>query len=110
MKAGDAMIAHLLATLPDPAHELTVVFYDGEEVERRATGWAGSSTPTRTGCGAEPGHSRRADRTAPWMPARQGTLRAGGPAPGGHRAHSGPLLVGRKRTSHGRAGRGAGTG
>jgi succinyl-diaminopimelate desuccinylase len=38
MKAGDAMIAHLAATLPDPAHELTVVFYDCEEIEAARNG------------------------------------------------------------------------
>jgi succinyl-diaminopimelate desuccinylase len=38
MKAGDAMIAHLVATLPDPAHELTCVFYDCEEVEAARNG------------------------------------------------------------------------
>ncbi|HEY2207327.1 MAG TPA: succinyl-diaminopimelate desuccinylase [Pseudonocardia sp.] len=38
MKAGDAMIAHLAATLPDPAHELTLVFYDCEEVEAERNG------------------------------------------------------------------------
>jgi succinyl-diaminopimelate desuccinylase len=38
MKAGDAMIAHLLATVPDPAHEITAVFYDCEEVEATRNG------------------------------------------------------------------------
>jgi succinyl-diaminopimelate desuccinylase len=38
MKSGDAMIAHLLATVPDPAHELTCVFYDCEEVEATRNG------------------------------------------------------------------------
>jgi succinyl-diaminopimelate desuccinylase len=38
MKAGDAMIAHLAATMPDPAHELTCVFYDCEEVEAERNG------------------------------------------------------------------------
>jgi succinyl-diaminopimelate desuccinylase len=33
MKAGDAVIAHLAATLPRPRHDLTLVFYDCEEVE-----------------------------------------------------------------------------
>lgn len=38
MKAGDAMIAHLLATVPDPAHEITCVFYDCEEIEAARNG------------------------------------------------------------------------
>jgi succinyl-diaminopimelate desuccinylase len=38
MKAGDAMIAHLAATVPDPACELTVLFYDCEEVEAERNG------------------------------------------------------------------------
>ncbi|MGQ0482647.1 MAG: succinyl-diaminopimelate desuccinylase [Pseudonocardia sp.] len=38
MKSGDAMIAHLMATVPDPAHELTCVFYDCEEVEAARNG------------------------------------------------------------------------
>lgn len=33
MKAGDAVFAHLAATLTDPRHDLTFVFYDCEEVE-----------------------------------------------------------------------------
>jgi len=49
MKAARPMIAHLAATLPDPAHELTVVFYDCEEVEAARNGWAASSAPCR-GC------------------------------------------------------------
>jgi succinyl-diaminopimelate desuccinylase len=32
MKAGDAVIAHLAATLAEPRHDLTLVFYDCEEV------------------------------------------------------------------------------
>lgn len=33
MKSGDAVIAHIAATLATPRHDLTVVFYDCEEVE-----------------------------------------------------------------------------
>jgi succinyl-diaminopimelate desuccinylase len=33
MKAGDAVFAHLAATLTEPRHDLTLVFYDCEEVE-----------------------------------------------------------------------------
>jgi succinyl-diaminopimelate desuccinylase len=33
MKAGDAVFAHLAATLTDPRHDLTLVFYDCEEIE-----------------------------------------------------------------------------
>ena len=38
MKAGDAVIAHLAATLPDPRHDVTVVLYDCEEVEAERNG------------------------------------------------------------------------
>lgn len=33
MKAGDAVFAHLAATLPEPRHDVTFVFYDCEEIE-----------------------------------------------------------------------------
>ncbi|MEU7812171.1 succinyl-diaminopimelate desuccinylase [Pseudonocardia sp. NPDC049154] len=33
MKAGDAVFAHLAATVAEPRHDLTLVFYDCEEVE-----------------------------------------------------------------------------
>jgi succinyl-diaminopimelate desuccinylase len=38
MKAGDAVIAHLAAALTEPRHDLTVVFYDCEEVEAARNG------------------------------------------------------------------------
>lgn len=38
MKAGDAVIAHVAATLPEPRHDLTLVFYDCEEVEASRNG------------------------------------------------------------------------
>lgn len=38
MKAGDAVIAHLAATLAEPRHDLTLVFYDCEEVEAERNG------------------------------------------------------------------------
>jgi succinyl-diaminopimelate desuccinylase len=38
MKSGDAVIAHLAATLPEPRHDLTLVFYDCEEVEAHRNG------------------------------------------------------------------------
>lgn len=38
MKAGDAVIAHLAATLTEPRHDLTLVFYDCEEVEAGRNG------------------------------------------------------------------------
>lgn len=33
MKGGDAVFLHLAATLPEPQHDITFVFYDNEEVE-----------------------------------------------------------------------------
>ncbi len=38
MKAGDAVFAHVLATVTAPRHDLTVVFYDCEEVEAARNG------------------------------------------------------------------------
>ena len=38
MKAGDAVFAHLAATLTEPRHDLTLVFYDCEEIEAVANG------------------------------------------------------------------------
>jgi succinyl-diaminopimelate desuccinylase len=38
MKAGDAVFLHLVATLPAPRHDLTLVLYDCEEVEAARNG------------------------------------------------------------------------
>jgi succinyl-diaminopimelate desuccinylase len=38
MKAGDALFLHLVATLPAPRHDLTLVLYDCEEVEAERNG------------------------------------------------------------------------
>lgn len=38
MKSGDAVFAHLAATLTDPRHDVTVVFYDCEEIEAERNG------------------------------------------------------------------------
>ena len=38
MKAGDAVLLHLAATLADPAYDLTFVLYDNEEVEADKNG------------------------------------------------------------------------
>ncbi|MFI0463518.1 succinyl-diaminopimelate desuccinylase [Saccharopolyspora sp. 5N102] len=38
MKSGDAVMLHLAATLPEPRHDLTFVFYDCEEVEAERNG------------------------------------------------------------------------
>jgi succinyl-diaminopimelate desuccinylase len=38
MKSGDAVFLHLAATIADPAHDLTLVFYDCEEIESTANG------------------------------------------------------------------------
>ncbi len=38
MKAGDAVIAHLAATCTEPRHDLTLVFYDCEEIEAPRNG------------------------------------------------------------------------
>jgi succinyl-diaminopimelate desuccinylase len=38
MKSGDAVFLHLAATLDEPAHDLTLIFYDCEEIEASANG------------------------------------------------------------------------
>jgi succinyl-diaminopimelate desuccinylase len=38
MKAGDAVFLHLAATIAEPAHDLTLVFYDCEEIDSAANG------------------------------------------------------------------------
>ena len=38
MKSGDAVFLHLAATLAEPARDLTLVFYDCEEIEAAANG------------------------------------------------------------------------
>ena len=38
MKAGDAVFLHLAATIAEPAHDITLVFYDCEEIEAAANG------------------------------------------------------------------------
>lgn len=38
MKSGDAVFLHLAATVTDPAHDLTLVFYDCEEIDAAANG------------------------------------------------------------------------
>jgi succinyl-diaminopimelate desuccinylase len=38
MKSGDAVFLHLAATVPTPAHDVTLVLYDCEEIESAANG------------------------------------------------------------------------
>jgi len=38
MKSGDAVFLHLAATVDDPAHDITLVMYDCEEIESSANG------------------------------------------------------------------------
>lgn len=38
MKSGDAVFLHLAATVDEPVHDLTLVFYDCEEIEATANG------------------------------------------------------------------------
>jgi len=38
MKSGDAVFLHLAATIAEPAHDLTLIFYDCEEIEASANG------------------------------------------------------------------------
>jgi succinyl-diaminopimelate desuccinylase len=38
MKSGDAVMLHLAATLPEPRHDMTFVFYDCEEIEASRNG------------------------------------------------------------------------
>ncbi|MGI9123544.1 MAG: succinyl-diaminopimelate desuccinylase [Mycobacterium sp.] len=38
MKSGDAVFLHLAATVADPVHDVTLIFYDCEEIEASANG------------------------------------------------------------------------
>ncbi|MEU8898561.1 succinyl-diaminopimelate desuccinylase [Nocardia sp. NPDC048505] len=38
MKSGDAVFLHLAATIADPVHDLTLIFYDGEEIAAEHNG------------------------------------------------------------------------
>ncbi len=38
MKSGDAVFLHVAATLAEPAHDVTLIFYDCEEIEATANG------------------------------------------------------------------------
>lgn len=38
MKSGDAVFLHLAATVSDPVHDITLIFYDCEEIEATANG------------------------------------------------------------------------
>ncbi len=38
MKSGDAVFLHLAATVEDPVHDMTLVFYDCEEIDSAANG------------------------------------------------------------------------
>ena len=38
MKSGDAVFLHLAATVAEPTHDMTLVFYDCEEIESTANG------------------------------------------------------------------------
>jgi succinyl-diaminopimelate desuccinylase len=38
MKSGDAVFLHLAATVTEPRHDITLVMYDGEEIEASANG------------------------------------------------------------------------
>jgi succinyl-diaminopimelate desuccinylase len=38
MKSGDAVLLHVAATLPEPRHDVTFVFYDCEEIEAARNG------------------------------------------------------------------------
>src|SRR5258705_197181 len=38
MKSGDAVFLHLAATVEQPTHDITLVMYDGEEIEAAANG------------------------------------------------------------------------
>jgi succinyl-diaminopimelate desuccinylase len=38
MKSGDAVFLHLAATIAEPSHDITLIFYDCEEIEASANG------------------------------------------------------------------------
>ena len=62
MKSGDAMLLHLAATLPEPARDLTFVFYDCEEIEYERNGLTRVQAERVRMAGGRPGDPRRTDQ------------------------------------------------
>ena len=70
MKSGDAVFLYLAATLENPAHDLTLVFYDREEIaaEFNGPGTSNATCPSgwpptsRSSVSRRPGSSRPAVR------------------------------------------------
>jgi succinyl-diaminopimelate desuccinylase len=86
MKSGDAVFLHLAATVAEPAHDLTLVFYDCEEIDSAANGLGRIERELRDWLTADV--AILGEPTAGWIEAGcQGTLRVVISATG-TRAHS----------------------
>ena len=86
MKSGDAVFLHLAATVPEPVHDVTLVFYDceGDRGQRQRSG----PHPARTArLVCAPTSPSSASLRAAIGPGCQGTLRVV-PFTTGIRAHS----------------------
>jgi succinyl-diaminopimelate desuccinylase len=49
MKSGLALALHLAATLPDPAYDITYLFYEAEEIDSKYNGLRRVARPGRSG-------------------------------------------------------------
>ena len=75
MKSGDAMLLHLAATLPEPARDLTFVFYECEEIEYDRNGLTRIQGEHPRLAGRRPGDPRANRPTARSRPAARAPRR-----------------------------------
>ena len=105
MKSGDAVFLHLAATVTEPVHDLTLVFYDCEEIDAAANGLGRIERELPDWLSADV--AILGEPTGGYIEAGcQGTLRVVTQRDRNARAF-GASLVGRQRDSQ--AGRGAGS-
>ncbi|WP_028477220.1 succinyl-diaminopimelate desuccinylase [Nocardia sp. CNY236] len=92
MKSGDAVFLHLAATITDPVHDLTMVFYDGEEIAAEFNGLGAIERELPDWLAAD--LAILGEPSGGWIEAGcQGTVRVRLRAPG-ERAHSARAWLG----------------
>ena len=97
MKSGDAVFLHLAATVAEPVHDLTLVFYDCEEIDSAANGLGRIERELPDWLSADV--AILGEPTAGYIEAGcQGTLRVGDQRHRNPRAF-GAVLAGRQRNS-----------